>query len=187
MFMRAFIAIELPEEIKQGLAKAQLQLKKGGAGAAWTRSEGIHLTLKFLGEVPEAKVPEIMSALAAVVRGKGRVRIEVAGAGAFPNTKSPRVLWTGVSGDSVALTALQTSVETEMAKLGFDPEARKFSPHLTLARIKYLRPGDNWQQVVEGIRDMKIGEFEADSVSLMKSELKPSGAVYTEMGRVELS
>jgi 2'-5' RNA ligase len=184
--VRAFIAIELPEVIKQGLAKAQQQLKGSGAGAAWTRSEGIHLTLKFLGEVPDAKVPEIKSALTMAVRGKGRLRIEVAGAGAFPNVKNPRVLWIGVSGDMDALAALQSSVEDAMAGLGFDRETRKFSPHLTLARIKYPRPGDNWQKAVEGIKDVKIGEFEADSVNLMKSELKPSGAVYTEIERVEL-
>ena len=184
--MRTFIAIELPEGIKQGLAKVREQLKEGGADAAWTRPEGIHLTLKFLGEVPESKIPAIMSALTEAVRGTGQMRIEVAGAGAFPNVRNPRVLWIGVSGDLSALGRLQTAVEGAMAKLGFDPETRKFSPHLTLARIKYPRPRDNWQKVLEGVRDVKLGGFEADSVSLMKSELKPSGAVYTELGRVEL-
>jgi 2'-5' RNA ligase len=184
--VRAFIAIELPEGIKQGLMTAQEQLKDGGAGATWTKPEGIHLTLKFLGEVPEAKIPQIMSALTEAVRGRGRIRIEVASAGAFPNARNPRVLWIGVSGDIDALAALQTSVEEAMSGLGFDPEVRKFSPHLTLARIKYLRPGDKWQKVIEGARGVNLGGFEADAVSLMKSELKTSGAVYTEMGRVEL-
>ena len=184
--MRLFIAIELPHEIKQGLAKMQEQLKGGGAGASWTRPEGIHLTLKFLGEVPEAKVPEIMSALAAAVRETGKFRLAVGGAGAFPNVRNPRVLWVGVTGALESLTALQAAVEGAMVKLGFEPEDRKFSPHLTLARIKYLRPRDNWQKVVEGIKDITLGWFEADGVSLMKSELKPSGAVYTEVGRVQL-
>jgi 2'-5' RNA ligase len=185
--MRLFIAIELPEEIKQGLAKAQEQLKGGGAGASWTRPEGIHLTLKFLGEVPEPKAPEIMSALTAAVRGTGVFRIEVSGAGAFPNARNPRVLWIGVTGDIEKLAALQASVEGAMMKLGFEPEARKFSPHLTLARIKYLRPRDNWQTAIGEIRDVNLGGFEADHVSLMKSELHPQGAVYTEVGRIELT
>lgn len=184
--MRLFIAIELPGEIKQGLAKLQEQLKGGGAGASWTRPEGIHLTLKFLGEVPETKAPEIMSALTTAVRGTGKFRVEVRGAGAFPNVRNPRVLWIGVAGDLEKLAALQASVEGAMEGLGFESEGRKFSPHLTLARIKYLRPRDNWQRAVEGIRDVNLGGFEADRVSLMKSELKPSGAVYTEVGRVEL-
>jgi RNA 2',3'-cyclic 3'-phosphodiesterase len=184
--MRLFIAIELPEEIKKGLAKVQEQLKGGGAGASWTRPEGIHLTLKFLGEVPEQKVPEIMGGLTEAVQGTARFRVEVGGAGAFPSVKNPRVLWTGVAGDLPKLAALQAAVEGAMVKVGFEPEDRKFSPHLTLARIKYLRPRDNWQKVVEGIRDVHLGGFEADRVSLMKSELKPSGAVYTEVGRIEL-
>jgi 2'-5' RNA ligase len=184
--MRTFIAIELPQEIKEGLAKVQEQLKGGGAGASWTRPEGIHLTLKFLGEVPEPKAQELMSTLTTAVRGTGTFRIEVAGAGAFPNVRNPRVLWIGVSGDLEKLALLQASVEAAMTGLGFEPEDRKFSPHLTLARIKYLRPRDNWQKVVEGIRDINLGGFEADRVSLIKSELKPAGAVYTELGRVEL-
>jgi 2'-5' RNA ligase len=74
-----------------------------------------------------------------------------------------------------------------MVKLGFEPEDRKFSPRLTLARIKYLRPRDNWQKAIEGIRDVNLGGFEADRVSLIKSELKPAGAVYTEVGKVDLT
>jgi RNA 2',3'-cyclic 3'-phosphodiesterase len=184
--MRLFIAIELPLEIKQGLAKMQEQLKGGGAGASWTKPEGIHLTLKFLGETPESQVPEILQTLAAAVRGTGKFRVDVAGAGAFPNARNPRVLWIGVAGDLEKLQALQASVEEALRKLGFEPEDRKFSPHLTLARIKYLRPRDNWQTAIGKISDVNLGGFDADHVSLMKSELKPSGAVYTEMGRVEL-
>jgi 2'-5' RNA ligase len=184
--MRTFIAIELPEEIKKGLSQVQEQLKGSGAAAAWTRPEGIHLTLKFLGEVPEARVPEIMKGLTAAVQGTARFRVEVNGAGAFPSVRNPRVLWVGVAGDLEKLATLHAAVEGAMSKLGFEPEDREFSPHLTLARIKFLRPRDNWQKAIEGIRGVNLGGFEADRVSLMKSELKPSGAVYTEVGSVEL-
>ncbi len=184
--MRLFIAIELPEEIKRGIAAIQEQLRKSGADATWTRPEGIHLTLKFLGEVPEAKVPEIKTAMAGAVQGSAQFRLEAAGAGAFPNSKNPRVLWLGVRGDRERLAALQISMEGAMIKLGFAPEDRPFNPHLTLARIKYLRPRFSWQQAIEGIRDVNIGAIEAAAVSLMKSELKPSGAVYTEIEKVEL-
>ena len=184
--MRAFIAIELPEEIKQGLAKVQEQLKSSGANAGWTRPEGIHLTLKFLGEVLDAKAQEILQALEVAARGTGRLALAVEGAGAFPNIKSPRVLWIGVTGDIEKLATLQTSVEDAMDGLGFEREERKFSPHLTLARIKFPKPRDNWPRVIEGIRDVKLGGFEAGHLSLMKSELRREGAVYTEVGRVEL-
>lgn len=184
--MRLFIAIELPPEIKQGIAKVQEQLRTAGANAGWTRPEGIHLTLKFLGEVPEERVPEIMAALTVASQGTGKLNLEVSGAGAFPNGKNPRVLWLGVAGDVAKLTELQAAVENAMAGLGFEREERKFSPHLTLGRIKYPKPRDNWQQKIEGIRDVKLGGFEAVQISLMKSELKREGAVYTEIGRVEL-
>jgi 2'-5' RNA ligase len=184
--MRAFIAIELSPEIKQGIAKVQEALRKAGANAGWTRPEGIHLTLKFLGEVEESRVDEIRNALAFAVGTKDKLSLAIAGAGAFPNVKTPRVLWLGVTGDVEKLGLLQVVVEDAMVKLGFEREERTFSPHLTLARIKFPKPRDNWQQKIEGIRDVKIGAFEAAHISLMKSELKREGAVYTEVGRVEL-
>jgi 2'-5' RNA ligase len=184
--MRTFIAIEIPEEIKRGISGVQEQLRKSGADAAWTRPEGIHLTLKFLGEVPESKIPEIMAALRSAAGGMGAIRLEVKGAGAFPNSKNPRVLWLGVRGDVDRLSALHASVEGTMVTLGFDPEERAFSPHLTLARIKHLRPRFSWHQAIEGIRDVNLGGIGATAVSLMKSELKRDGAVYAELGRAEL-
>ncbi len=184
--MRLFISIELPLEIKQGIAKVQEELRKTGANAGWTRPEGIHLTLKFMGEVVESRVEEIRNALASAVGANDKLNLEVAGAGAFPNAKNPRVLWLGVAGDIEKLVALQTSVEDAMEKLGFEREERTFSPHLSLARIKFPKPRNNWQQKIESIRDVKLGGFEADRVSLMKSELKREGAVYTEIGRIEL-
>ncbi len=184
--MRLFIAIELPPEIKQGIAKVQEQLRETGANAGWTRPEGLHLTLKFLGEISEEKASVIMAALTGAAEGSGKLNLEVAGAGAFPNEKNPRVLWLGVTGDVEKLGSLQAAVENAMTGLGFEREERTFSPHLTLARIKFPKPRDNWQQKIESIRNVKLGGFEAGHISMMKSELKREGAVYTEVGRVEL-
>ncbi|HUI67171.1 MAG TPA: RNA 2',3'-cyclic phosphodiesterase [Nitrospirota bacterium] len=184
--MRTFIAIEIPAEIITEMAKVQDELKRSGADAGWTRPEGIHLTLKFLGEVPEAMIEEIKSALVQAAEATGRFRLKIAGAGAFPNPKKPRVVWLGVSGDIDRLSALQGSVEKLMGAIGFDREERAFSPHLTLARIKYLRPRFSWQKAIDSIKDIKLAEFEVDHVSLMKSDIKPSGAVYTEIGKVSL-
>lgn len=184
--MRLFIAIELPSEIKQGIAKVQEDLRNTGAAANWTRPEGIHLTLKFLGEVDESKVDEIMMALTDAAQGIGKMDLEVAGAGAFPNAKMLRVLWLGVTGDVEKLGLLQAAVENAMMGLGFEREERTFSPHLTLARIKFPKPRDNWQQKIEGVRDVKLGGFEAGHISLMKSELRREGAIYTEIGKAEL-
>jgi 2'-5' RNA ligase len=184
--MRTFIAIEIPEEIKKQMAEAQRRLKGTGVEAGWTRPEGVHLTLKFLGEIPESKVPEIMSALTGAAGGSGRFRLEVEGVGAFPNPKNARVVWIGVSGDVEKLTGLQAVVEDAMARLGMKREERKFTPHLTLGRIKYIRSKESWLGALEELKDVKLPGFDVTSVHLMKSELRPAGAVYTEMGKVEL-
>jgi RNA 2',3'-cyclic 3'-phosphodiesterase len=184
--MRTFIAIEIPDEIKKEMAKVQDELKRSGADAGWTRPEGIHLTLKFLGEVPEAKIEEIKKALVQAAETTSRFRLKIAGAGTFPNPKNPRVVWLGVSGDIDKLSALQGSVEKSMMAMGFDREERAFSPHLTLARIKFLRPQYSWQKAIDSIKDIRLAEFDVDYVNLMKSDIKPSGAVYTEIGRVRL-
>jgi len=184
--MRTFIAIEIPAEIIKEMAKVQDELKRSGADAGWTRPEGIHLTLKFLGEVPEARIEEIKNALIQAAEATSRFRLKIAGAGAFPNPKNPRVVWLGVSGDRDRLSALQSLVDESMTAIGFDREERAFSPHLTLARIKYLRPGYSWQKAIDNIKDIRLAGFDVDHISLMKSDIKPSGAVYTELGRVSL-
>lgn len=182
--MRLFVAIELPEELKREIGKIQEQLRKSGADASWTRPEGLHLTLKFLGEVEKSRVPAIRDALA-VTQGTGAIRVEISGAGAFPNERVPRVLWLGVQGDLERLGTLHEAVGQAMTALGFERDERKFSPHLTLGRIRFPQPRDNWQERIEAIRDVKLAGFEAGKVSLMKSELKRDGAVYTEIGSVE--
>jgi 2'-5' RNA ligase len=184
--MRTFIAIEIPEEIKKRLAEAQALLKKSGAEAGWTRLEGIHLTLKFLGEVPETKTSEIAAALTQAMEGKSPFRLKFSGAGVFPHAQKPRVVWVGASGELDRLMGLQIIVEEQMVRLGFTQEDRFFQPHLTLGRIKSIRSREAWLKALDEISSVTTPEFEVTAISVMKSELKPTGAVYTEIGRVEL-
>jgi RNA 2',3'-cyclic 3'-phosphodiesterase len=184
--MRSFIAIEIPDEIKKGMAEIQLRLKGQGVDASWTRPEGIHLTLKFLGEVLEAKVPEIQASLTEAAARRGGFRLEVTGVGTFPDPKNARVVWIGVSDGSGKLAALETAVEEAMAGIGFEREARKFIPHLTLGRIRYIRSPDLWLRSLDAVKDARLPAFEVRTVSLMKSELTRSGALYTNMGDSEL-
>jgi 2'-5' RNA ligase len=184
--MRTFVAIEIPEETKRAVAEVQTRLKGSGTEASWTRPEGIHVTLKFLGEVPEERVNEIAAALAQAVEGRSRFRLNGAGIGAFPNEKDPRVVWLGLSGELDKLRGLQISVEEQMVRLGFQQEDRKFTPHLTIGRIKQLRSRASWMQTLEQVKDIELPAFDVTAIRLMKSELNRTGAVYTEIGRAEL-
>jgi len=184
--MRLFIAIEIPDEIKKEMVKVQEQLRKANIDASWPRAEGMHLTLKFLGEVPETKIAEIVSGLQKAAEGIGQFRLEVKGVGTFPNPRNARVVWIGLSGDIGKLTKLQGAVENAMAGIGLAPDERKFTAHLTLGRIKYIRSRDQWLALLAELKDRSLTGFDATAVSLMQSGLKPSGAVYTEMGRVQL-
>jgi 2'-5' RNA ligase len=183
---RLFIAIEISHEIKKEIAELQSKLKQAGVDASWTRPEGIHLTLKFLGEVEETKVPEIMTALSVLSKDRTGFRIEIAGAGAFPNPKNARVVWVGVSGETDKLASLQAAIEDKTAQLGFKRENREFQPHLTLGRIKYISSRETWLKELDEIKNVKLSALDVHTVSLMKSDLKPSGALYTELGKVEL-
>ena len=168
------------------MAEVQARLQESGAEANWTRPEGIHLTLKFLGEIQEESVSELTSALARAVEGRGGFHVKVAGTGVFPNEKNPRVVWIGISGELDKLMGIQIRVEEQTARLGFQQEDRKFTPHLTLGRIKHVPSRGSWMQALEGVKDITLPGFEVAAISLMKSELQRTGAVYTEIGRVEL-
>lgn len=185
--MRTFIAIEIPDAVKQEMAKVQDQLRGSGVQASWTRPEGIHLTLKFLGEIDESKTAAIMDSLTPSVAGTGGCRLDVMGVGTFPNPRNARVAWLGIAGDVGRLKALQRAVEEGMTGIGFKREARTFSPHLTLGRIKGVPSREQWLRVLEKLHDVELPGFDVDALSLMKSELKPSGAVYTEIGRIALA
>ena len=184
--MRLFIAIELPDEIKKEMVKLQEQLRKANVDASWTRAAGMHLTLKFLGEVPETKIPEIVGNLQTAAQGTGRFRLEVKGVGTFPNPRNARVVWVGLSGDIAKLVKLRGAVEDAMDRIGLERDERTFTAHLTLGRIKDIRSREQWLAVLAEIKDSSLPGFDATAVSLMKSELKPSGAVYAELGKAEL-
>jgi 2'-5' RNA ligase len=184
--MRAFIAIEIPEGVKEGLARAQDRLKSAGVDASWSRSEGIHLTLKFLGEVSEELVPEIMQALALELGGTERFRLVPDGVGTFPNPASARVVWVGITGDVARLVALQDAVEKAMVGMGMERDDRSYTPHLTLGRIRRIRKPDVWLKGLEAIKNFRLPGFDVTAISLISSELRPSGAAYRELGRVAL-
>ncbi|MGH7228178.1 MAG: RNA 2',3'-cyclic phosphodiesterase, partial [Nitrospiraceae bacterium] len=154
----------------------------------WVRPGSIHLTLKFLGDIDEARVEDIQAALLSAVRMQSRLAVEVGGLGVFPDLRAPRVLWIGLSGQVDALMRVAAEVEAALTGVGFPPESRLLSPHLTLARIK-----ERSREVGKGLADsglmtqpFRIGSLAVHAVCLMKSDLKPSGAVYSRLVEVPL-
>lgn len=184
--MRTFIAVEVPAAIREQMAAVRDRFDSAGVEASWVRPAGIHLTLKFLGEVPEELVPKILQALTLAASGREPFRLGIAGVGAFPNAASARVVWLGLTGEVGSLVGLQAAVEQAMVGLGLERDGRPYSPHLTLGRIKHIRRREAWLRALEGVKDITLPGFDVASVSLISSELLPGGAVYRELGCVAL-
>lgn len=189
--IRTFIAIELTEDARDALGRLQERLKRtpGGKAGRWVKKESIHLTLKFLGDIPEEKVDQVCKGVRGACEGRHPFSVTIAGLGCFPNTRRPRVLWAGVNGEVDALCALQEAVEREMVALEFPEERHSFTPHLTLARMQRdARPEDvrALGQMAEEAPEKEIGQIEVDAVSVMQSDLQPTGAVYTELCHIPL-
>jgi len=189
--IRAFVAIELDDAITAALRTAQNELKRSTVShiGKWVTPQSIHLTLKFLGDIAESQVRPIGQALQRACAGTPPFAISLTEMGCFPNLQRPRVIWVGVGGDLEALTQLQRAVESEINPLGFEPERRGFTPHLTLARIRDKAHSSERQklgQLLTKVRvDTSVGQT-VEQLSLMRSELRPSGAVYTCLVAVPL-
>jgi 2'-5' RNA ligase len=186
MNLRCFIAIELSEELRESIASRTAVLRKVAAGVKWVRPGNIHLTLKFLGKTPEGDIQKIREELSGALRGIHGFGLRVAGAGAFPGPRRPRVVWVGLE-DSEALVRVHERVEQCMAGLGYPPEERRFSAHLTIGRVKDAGGMRGLMRELEVLRNEEFGSVEVKSVSFMKSELHPSGARYERLFAVELA
>ena len=180
--MRTFVAIELDDAIRTAIVTAGERLRGTRLKATWVREHGVHLTLKFLGDVPAERVPEIAAALEEAAAGVEPFGFAVRGLGAFPNARRPRVLWTGVVEESGALAALVGRVEDGLSRLGFKKEGRRFHAHLTIGRVRSA-PKD----VTPWLQDpFEAGVQDVEEIVLFQSELHPGGAVYTPLARMPL-
>lgn len=183
--IRAFIAIELPSELTEALRGLQALFSDGGLKnkeISWVKPENIHLTVKFLGDVEERRIPDIFAALEKAADGIRPFTLRAAGVGTFPKGTAPRVLWVGING-CPELKKLHSGIEEALKALGFPEEERDFSPHLTLCRIK-TPPAGRALMAAQNIRPDINMDFMASSFVLFKSELSPTGAKYVELKRV---
>lgn len=192
--LRLFIAVELPADVRAALADVQNHLRALDRERAirWTRIDGVHLTLKFLGDTPVAQRDAIEAGLLEAAERCAGFSLRVEGVGCFPNTRRPRIVWSGVGGDLASLRNLQEGVERAITPLGFPREKRAFSPHLTLGRAR--KDASSAGLAALGAQVERLAETRAHgpqwlvtAVRLMRSELKPSGAVYTQLAAAELA
>ena len=191
MRFRVFAALELPPETQAQLGEVQasLQALLPAGSVRWVRPEAMHLTLKFYGDVPVEDLTALEAGLAEAASHASPMRLSVAGLGVFPNPRRPQVIWAGLAGELEALQALQQAVEAMSAGLGFAPEARAYKPHLTLARVSgSLRPADQMRllEQLEARREDVFGRFQAGTLCLVRSDLRPNGSVYTVLSAAPL-
>jgi 2'-5' RNA ligase len=188
--IRTFVAIELPQEVITSLDELQADLRRRlqNMPIRWVKPQKIHLTLKFLGDVPADQIDAVAEALRAACVGVPPFEFELAGLGCFPTPRRPRVIWVGTEGDLTLLHQLRDAVEEHIAPLGYPTERRPFRPHLTLGRVKRASPGQA-RQIGAEITAAKVGtlaQVRVEEVSLMRSDLSPAGAKYTRLAVVRL-
>ncbi len=188
--VRSFIAIELPAELKQGLAQLQARLKVDNQpGIKWVNPNDIHLTLKFLGNINPTIIDQITREMTDAAQKIPPFTLYVQQLGAFPNLKRVQVVWVGLSGELDKLGQLQKLLESSLSGLGFAPEPRSFKPHLTLARLGSQATPDERQRLGELIAStsFQTGQgIRANSINLMKSQLTRDGPIYSKLSSAEL-
>jgi 2'-5' RNA ligase len=190
---RAFIAVALPAALRQALGQVNAGLRRTVPEGAvrWVRPEGMHLTLKFLGDMPLSQAEQVQTMLEAAAREAAPFECDVSGLGCFPNLRQPRVVWAGLREPSGALAHLQRAVEAGAVRLGYTQATgdRGFMPHLTLGRVARQAGAAEWRSVAEAVQAAaagEIGTFLVEAVCLMKSDLRPGGSAYTRLFRAGL-
>src|SRR5208283_736643 len=184
--IRAFLAIDLPESLRPGLALAQGELKKSQADVRWVPPGNIHITLKFFGNLPDAEVPPIIAAARQAASQQAPLSLAVSGAGAFPSSRSPRVVWLGLGGDLLPLSQFFHRLEKAFAQLGYPPEGRAFNPHLTLGRV---RSPEGRAQLSRALEKLVVDwpRFPVREIILYQSVLSPQGSTYTPLEVIKLA
>ncbi|MHC4204533.1 MAG: RNA 2',3'-cyclic phosphodiesterase [Planctomycetota bacterium] len=187
--MRCFIAINIDEQIRKALARLQNELQGKAdikrSDAKWVNPENIHLTLKFLGEIKDEQVVEVCNITGDVAGRHESFELGVESVGHFGG-RSARVLWVGTGQNCEKLLQLQQDLEQQLDLAGWPREARKFSGHLTLCRIRNARAGIKLARMISEHKDFKLGTMPADSVSVYQSQLTPQGPIYTVLGNYRL-
>jgi len=179
--MRTFVAIDLPPEIRRKIAELIDVIKPAGSQVRWARPEGLHVTLKFIGELSAEKLPEATRRLGAI-RAAAPLPLQVRGAGYFPNPRAARVIWLGLQAGP-ELAALAAHVEDALLPLGIPKEKRAFAAHLTLGRLKTPGSVAGLHEILRRREPLEFGAFAAEEFYLYESQLSRGGSVYRKLAR----
>ena len=186
MAIRSFVALELSDEVREHLVALLQRLHRTGAAVKWVEPENLHLTLKFLGEVPEERVELIAEALKSVAQATEPFSFTVKGVGGFPDLRRPRVLWVGVEAVQ-PLLRLQQLVEKSMERLGFAPEGRAYHPHITIGRVKAMAGMEKVKEILSEYANTKFGEVFVSHLTLFRSDLSREGPTYTPLAKLNFA
>ncbi|MGD0339654.1 MAG: RNA 2',3'-cyclic phosphodiesterase [Bacteroidota bacterium] len=183
--IRTFIAIPTPDNVRQVLSEIQAELKTSRAEVKWEPHEKLHITLRFLGNVDERQLPQLMTECSNVVCNLPSFSLIYEGLGCFPDTRNPRIIWAGSHNDDGTLVRIKKNIDDIVVRYGFERENRSFHPHITLARVK------GRQNIPSLIKMFQSVTFEPhpviiDEVHFMKSELRSTGSIYTRMQIIAL-
>jgi 2'-5' RNA ligase len=188
--LRLFVALDPPEPVRRRIAAMQAELRRAAGRHAdevrWVAPEDVHLTLQFLGAVPEERLEALRGALAAAAGEARPLALELKGAGGFPSARRPRVVWAGVGGEVVPLASLAAGLGRRLAPLGFPPEDRPLSPHLTLGRAREGRGAPGLGGALAQVASLEGAPWRAEALVLYRSHLSPAGARYQPLDRFPL-
>ena len=185
---RLFIGVDLPPSAKEECQRISQRLKKTGADVKWVEEANFHVTLKFLGDVEERRIPEVTAGCEAVSRVQSAFTFSLSGLGAFPSVTAPRTLWIGVQAPGTTFPCLAQRLEEALGALGFEKEKRAFHPHVTIGRVRSPR---NRVHLIAALhqqtQDVSVPGLPAQTVTLFKSDLTPRGAIYTALAALPLA
>ncbi|RLF91135.1 RNA 2',3'-cyclic phosphodiesterase [Thermococci archaeon] len=185
--VRTFIAIDLGQETKDIIESKVLdEISKIDVDVKLVEKENLHLTLKFLGEIHERRVSDVKEVLERISSEKKKFSMRLHGLGAFPNSRSARVVWIGVEDGREELHNLASEIDSELHKIGFKRERKRFHPHITVCRVKTPRNISKIRSLIEALRDLEVGVEEVNCLSLKKSTLTSKGPIYEDLHKFPL-
>lgn len=184
--IRAFICLELSSSLKTRLEKLELELQtQTTSKVSWVKASNLHLTLRFLGDIAENQISKVQTCIEEACLGMKSFVLEASQLGAFPNLRRPRVFWVGIKDSTSTLLLMQEKLEQKLIRTGFSPSDHSFSPHLTIGRLKEGTGQDisaKFSQI-----EFTPESFLVKEIILMRSDLRPSGAIYSKLAVIKLA